>query len=159
MKMNLRIGLLFGLMFLMACTPTDPAPSVSEPDLRFVPQVTMFEEGKVQFDLGIANEASRDQPMIEDANIQVTITDEAGQIRNQMKVVDIGPISGDMSTFPLTYEAVYDPGRYVVSLTGEGLPSLTFPFEIREANGVRKLAAPPEFINPFTEFTLTATDL
>jgi hypothetical protein len=129
------------------------------PELRFTPRITMFEEGKVQFELGIVNQADRDQPMVEDVNIQATITDEDGKIRNQMRMVDVGPIQAGGTVFPLTYEAVYDPGRYVVSLTGEVLPSLSFPFEIREEDGIRKLAAPPEFIHPHTEFTLDAPEL
>lgn len=116
----------------------------------------MYEEGKLQFELGIANDASEEQPMIEDAYLQATFTDNAGKIRNQFEIVDIGPIPGNQSKFPLTLEAVYDPGSYVVSLTGEGLPSLSFPFEIREEDGIRKLVAPPEFINPHTEFTIDA---
>lgn len=153
------IWLLFGFFLLTACAPTEATPTEVEPDLSFVPRLTMFEEGKVHFELGIANEAGRDQPMIEDVNIQATITDEAGKIRNQMRIVDIGPIQEGESEFPLTYEAVYDPGRYVVSLTGEVLPSMTFPIEIREEDGVRKLAAHPEVINPHTEFTIDASEL
>lgn len=151
--------LLLSFLFFTACAPKEASPTETESELRFVPHVTMFEEGKVHFELGIANEASHDQPLLEDVNIQATITDEAGKIRNQMGIVDIGPISADASEFPLTYEAVYDPGKYVVSLTGEVLPSLNFPIEIREKDGVRKLAAPPEFINPHTEFTIDALEL
>ena len=151
--------LLLGVFILAACTPAEGTPAAQEPDLCFNPRVTMFEEGKVQFDLGIANKAGRDQLMIDDANIQATITDQYGKIRNQLRIVDVGPIPAGRTAFPLTYEAVYDPGRYVVSLTGEVLPSLSFAFEIREEDGVRKLAAPPEVIQPHTEFTLDAPDL
>ena len=158
-KPTLRHILLLGMVFLVACAPAAETPEEVEPDLSFVPRITMFEEGKVQFELGIANEAGRDQPMIEDVNIQATITDEDGKIRNQMRIVDVGPIPVDGTEVPLTYEAVYETGRYVVSLTGEVLPSRAFPFEIREEDGVRKLAAPPEVINPHTEFTLDAPDL
>jgi len=151
--------LIFTLIILAACAPVEGTPEAPEPELSFTPKLTMFEEGKVHFELGIANEAERDQPMIEDVNIQATITDEAGKIRNQLRIVDIGPISQGESEFPLTYEAVYDPGRYVVSLTGEVLPSMTFPIEIREEDGIRKLAAPPEVIDPHTEFTIDAPEL
>ena len=156
---KLHYSLIFSLLILAACAPMEGTPEAAEPVLSFTPRMTMFEEGKVHFELGIANEAGRDQPMIEDVNIQATITDEAGKIRNQMRIVDIGPIQEGESEFPLTYEAVYDPGRYVVSLTGEVLPSMTFPIEIREEDGVRKLAAPPEVINPHTEFTIDAPEL
>ncbi|MFW5714264.1 MAG: hypothetical protein ACOCYU_06290 [Brevefilum sp.] len=151
--------LLLGFILFTACAPAEATPEVLEPELRFVPRITMFEEGKVHFELGLTNEASRDQPMVEAVNIQVTVTDGAGKIRNQMKIVDVGPIAANQAEFPLTYEAVYDPGKYVVSMTGEVLPSLTFPFEIREEDGVRRLAAPPEFINPHTEFTIDSPEL
>jgi hypothetical protein len=144
---------------LTACTPGESPPEATDPELKFVLKMTMFEEGRVHFELGVANETNREQPMIEDANIQATITDKAGKIRNQTRIVDIGPILGDQFEVPLTYESVYDPGKYVVSLTGEGLPSLNFPFEILEEDGVRKLAAPPEFIEPHTGFTIDAPDL
>ena len=156
---NFPRWLLLGVILLTACAPAMSTPEEVEPDLGFVPQITMFEEGKVHFELGIANEANRDQPMIEDVNIQATVTDEAGKIRNQMRIVDIGPIMANQSEFPLTYEAVYDEGRYVVSLTGEVIPSLKFTFEIREEDGVRRLAASPEFINPHTEFTIDDLEL
>jgi len=151
--------LLLVFFFLTACAPSELTPTPVSPELRFVPRMTMFEEGKVHFELGIANEAEHEQPMLEDVNVQATITDESGKIRNQMRIVDIGPIPPNESEFPLTYEAVYDPGRYVVSLTGEVLPSLAFSFEIREEDDIRKLAAPPEFIDPHTEFTVDAPEL
>ncbi len=159
MVKNLPRWLLLGFLVLAACAPAETTPTEVEPELSFVAQMSMFEEGKLHFELGVANEANRDQPMIEDVNIQATITDEAGKIRNQMRIVDIGPIAAGDAEFPLTYEAVYDPGRYVVSLTGEVLPSTTFPLEIREEDGIRKLAAPPEVINPHTEFTIDAPEL
>ena len=87
------------------------------------------------------------------------ITGEEGKIRNQMRIVDVSPIRENETEFLLTFKAVYGPSRYVVSLTGEVLPSLSFPFEIREEDGIRKLAAALEFIQPHTEFTLDASDL
>lgn len=158
---NHSIGrwLLIGMLFWAACVPAAEPSKVIDPDLRFAPRITMFEKGKVQFELGISNEPGGDQPRIDDGNIQVTITEEKGKIRNQMQVVDVGLIQENHTEFSLTFEAAYDPGRYVVSLTGEVLPSLSFPFEIREEDGIRKLAAAPKSIQPHTEFTLDASDL
>jgi len=46
-----------------------------------------------------------------------------------------------------------------MSITGEGMPPLSVPFEIREIEGLIKLAAPPGYIDPHTEFTLTEPNL
>ena len=146
------------LVILCACEQASPSPTPAEPSLRFVPQLSMFEEGKVHFELGIANESAQDQPVIKDTNIRAVVTDEAGKIRNQMTIIDRPAVPGNETVFPLTYEAVYDPGRYVLSLTGETIPSLSFSFEIREVDDLRKLAAPYDYINPHTEFTITDPD-
>lgn len=87
------------------------------------------------------------------------MTNEAGKIRNQMTIVDLGAVPVGESVHLLLYEAVYDPERYVMSLTGEDIPSLSVTFKIREQDGIRKLAAPPEFIDPHTEFTISDPDL
>ncbi|MDY6866755.1 MAG: hypothetical protein SVT56_02455, partial [Chloroflexota bacterium] len=79
--------------------------------------------------------------------------------RNQMTILDLGPILAQDSAYPLLYDAVYDPGTYVMSLTGKDIPSLSLTFEIRDENDIRKLAAPPEFIDPHTGFTISDSDL
>jgi len=156
-----KIGkiLLLSMVFLLAaCAGAETSPTLETPALQFEPKITMFEEGKVHFELGITNEANREQPMIEDANIRAVVTDRAGKIRNQMTLFDLGPISANETVFPTVYEAVYDPGRYTISLTGEDVPSLSFNFTIREEDDVRTLIAPSKFINPFTEFTSSTVE-
>lgn len=76
--------------------------------------------------------------MVEGANILAVITDEDGQIRNQMTIVDRPKISSGETVFPLTYDAIYDPGSYTISISGEGVPPLSVPFEIREIEGFLK---------------------
>jgi len=119
----------------------------------------MFESGKVQFDLGIANPSGSNQPMVDDVNIQAVVTNQEGNIRNQMTIVDLPSIPAGEAKYPLTYEAIYDPGQYEMSITGEGIPTLTFPFEIREEDGILKLAAHPQYIDPHTGFTIDDLDL
>lgn len=154
---KIRMLLLLSAVFILsACAGTETTPTLEVPALQFVPKITMFEEGKVHFELGIANEANREQPMIENANVRAVVTDRAGKIRNQMTIYDLGPISANETVFPTVYEAVYDPGRYTISLTGEDIPSLSFNFTIREDDDVRTLVAPAEYIDPFTEFTSSA---
>jgi len=137
----------------------EPTRTAEAPSLRFVPTLTMYEEGKVYFEIGVANEAGSEQPPINDVNIRAVVTNEAGKIRSQITIVDLGAIPAEESLHPLLYEAVYDPGRCVMSLTGENIPSLSVTFEIREQDGIRKLAASPEFIDPHTEFTISDPDL
>ena len=152
--------LVIGLIFVLsACAEMTPSPTAEMAEITFDPKLTMFEAGKVHFELGIANASGPDQPMVEDVNIRAVVTNEAGVIRNQMTIVDLPSIPSGESKFPLTYEAMYDEGQYVMSITGEGIPSLSFPFEIREEGGLLKLAAHPNFIDPHTGFTIDDPDL
>lgn len=153
MKIIRKLLLLSVVFLLSACAGAETSPTLEMPALQFEPKITMFEEGKVHFELGIANQANSEQPTIEDASVRVVVTDRAGKIRNQMTIFHLGPIPANETVFPADYEAVYDPGRYTISLTGEDIPSLSFEFTIRENNDVRTLVAPAEFIDPFTEFT------
>lgn len=153
MKTLIKFLLLSAVFLLSACAGAGTSPTLEMPALQFEPKITMFEEGKVHFELGIVNQANREQPMVEDANVRAVVTDRAGKIRNQMIVFDLGPIPANETVFPAVFEAVYDPGRYTISLTGEDIPSMSFAFTIREENDVRTLEAPAEFIDPFTEFT------
>ena len=114
----------------------------------------MFEEGKVQIELGVVNISNRRSPAIKDANLRLIVTNKEGKIRNQMTIVEIQEIDADEAVFPLVYEAVYETGAYTLSMTGKGIQSLSIDFEIRDIGGVRKLAAPSRFIDPFTEFTV-----
>jgi hypothetical protein len=155
-----RLILIFGLMLLLsACTGWTPATPSEQPDLSFEPKLSMFESGKVQFTLGIANETEQDSDTIAEGNIRAIITDESGEIRNQMTIVDVPAIPGEDTVYPLIYEAVYDPGKYMMSLSGKGITSTALNFEIREVEGVIKLAAQPGYIDPNTEFTLIDPDL
>lgn len=98
-------------------------------------------------------------PGKKEVNIRAVVTNEEGKIRNQMTILDLGDIPAQDSAYPLLYDAVYEPGTYVMSLTGEGIPSLALKFEIRKQHRVRKLAAPPEFIDPHTGFTIDDPNL
>jgi len=151
---------IIGLMFLVsACGEMTPTPTNQMVELAFEPRLTMFESGKVQFDLGIANPSGSNQPMVDDVNIQAVVTNQEGNIRNQMTIVDLPSIPAGEAKYPLTYEAIYDPGQYEMSITGEGIPTLTFSFEIREEDGILKLAAHPLYIDPHTGFTIDDLDL
>ena len=148
-------------IILSACAPTTPTTSTTTeiaPLLNFAPKMTMFEEGKVQFEFGIANNSNRQRDAIEDANIRLIVTNKEGKIRNQMTIVDIQAIEADETIIPLIYEAVYDIGAYNLSMTGQGIESLSVEFEIRDIGGVRKLAASGRYIDPFTEFTVSIPD-
>ena len=136
-----------------------PEPGAETSALKFEPKLTMYEAGKVVFKLGIRNTSSFDKAMGEGADIHAVVTDEDGQIRNQMTIVDRPKISSGETAFPLTYEAIYDPGSYTMSISGEGVPAFSVPFEIRKIEGLLKLAAPPGYIDPHTEFTLTEPNL
>ena len=155
MKMILIITI---FVLLSACAEMQPSPTVQEPALQFAPKLTMHEEGKVHFELGVINEASQEQPTIKDANIRAVVTNQDGMIRNQMSIVDLGPIPEDTAVYPMTYDAFYDPGQYMMTLTAENIPTLSIPFEIREEDGDIKLAAPHEYIDPHTGFTITDPD-
>jgi len=152
--------LIIGLVFaLSACAEMTPSPTDEMAELAFEPKLTMFEAGKVHFELGISNVSGPDQPMVEDVNIRAVVTNEEGAIRNQMTIVDLPQIPAGEGKFPMTYEAVYDPGQYAMSITGEGIPSLSFSFEVREEDGILKLAAHAKYIDPHTGFTIDDPDL
>lgn len=157
-----KIGLsliIWLVIVLSACSEVTPSTTPEMAELAFEPKLTMFESGKVHFELGIANTSGPDQPMVDDVNIRAVVTNQEGVIRNQMTIVDLPPIPSGEAKSPLTYEAMYDEGQYVMSITGEGIPSLSFPFEIREEDGLLKLAAHPEYIDPHTGFTIDEPDL
>jgi hypothetical protein len=159
---HLKIFLLMTIfVVLSACAPTtQTTPTTTEiaPILNFAPKMTMFEEGKVQFELGIVNLSNRTREAIKDANIRMIVTNQEGKIRNQMTIVEIQAIEADETITPLIYEAVYDVGAYTLSMTGQGIESLSVDFEIRDIGGVRKLAAPGRYVDPFTEFTVSIPD-
>ena len=157
-----KVGLflMIGIFFMLsACAEMTASPTAEMAELAFDPTLTMFESGKIHFELGIANMAGPDQPMVDDVDIQAVVTNEDGDIRNRMTIVDLPSIPAGESKSPLTYEAVYEPGKYVMSITGEGIPSLAFPFEVREVDGLLKLAAHPDYIDPHTGFTIDDRDL
>lgn len=154
MTKNLLLIALGLLILLSGCAQLTATPTGATPELSFEPKLSMYEAGKVHFEFGIANEAGSDQPMVDDVNIRAVVTNEEGEIRNQMTIVDLSPISAGETAFPLIYEAVYDPGQYEMSISGEGIPSLSLNFEIREEDNVLKLAAHPDYIDPHTGFTI-----
>lgn len=59
------------------------------------------------------------------------VTNKEGKIRNQMTIVEIQEIDTDEVIYPLVYEAVYETGGYTLSMTGNGIESLSVDFEIR----------------------------
>lgn len=144
---------------LSACAEMTPPKTAEMAELAFESKLMMFEPGEFQFQLGIANLSGRDQPMVEDVNINAVVTNEEGAIRNRFIIVDLPAIPAGEAKFPLTYEATYDPGQYVMSITGESIPSHSFSFEIREENGILKLVANPEYIDPHTNYIITDPDL
>ena len=146
------------LVFLSACEAGTQEPTETSPALNFSPKISMFEEGKVQIELGISNTSNRVSPAIEDANIRMIVTNKEGKIRNQMTIVEIQEIDADEVIYPLVYEAVYEMGAYTLSMTGNGIESLSIDIEIRKIGGIRKLAAPSRYIEPFTEFTIGLQD-
>ena len=146
------------LIFLSACEVSTQTPTTTTPVLNFSPKMTMFEEGKIQIELGVVNISNRRSPAIKNANLRLIVTNEEGKIRNQMTIVEIQEIDADEAVYPLVYEAVYETGAYTLSMTGNGIESLSIDFEIRDIGGVRKLAAPSRFIDPFTEFTVGLSD-
>lgn len=157
---TIRVLLIAGFILVAsACAEVQPSPTVEAPSLRFEPRITMFEEGKVHFEMGIANQRNSDQAAIDNADIRMVVTNQAGKIRNEMTIVHLGSISGNETITPLEYDGVYEPGRYVASLTSKVVPTLNLNFEIREENDVRILVAPVEFVDPHTEFTETGPDL
>ena len=146
------------LIFLSACDVNTQTSTPTTPMLNFSPKISMFEEGKVQIELGITNISNRRHPAIEDANIRMIVTNKKGKIRNQMTILEIQAIDADEAIYPLIYEAVYETGAYTLSMTGKGIESLSIDIEIRDIGGVRKLAAPSRYIDPFTEFTIGLQD-
>lgn len=147
------------LLVASACAEVQPLPTAEETSLRFEPRITMFEEGKVHFELGIANQRNSDQAAIDNADIRMVVTNQTGKIRNELTIVPLGPIPANETVIPINYDGVYEPGRYVASLTSKVIPTLNLTFEIREENDIRILVAPVEFIDPYTEFTETVPDL
>ncbi|MDF1519126.1 MAG: hypothetical protein RQ728_06410 [Brevefilum sp.] len=147
------------LLILSACSQKTPEPGVETSAFKFEPKLTMYEPGKVVFKLGITNTSNSDQTKGEDADICGVVTDEDGEIRNQMTIVERPKISSGETVFPLTYEAIYDPGSYTMSISGEGVPPLSVSFEIRDIEGLLKLAVHPGYIDPHTGFTIDVPDL
>lgn len=159
MKKTFLFAILVLLLVLSACSQKTPEPGVETSAFEFEPKLTMHEPGKVVFKLGITNTSNADQTKGEDADIRAVVTDEDGEIRNQMTIVDRPEISAGETVFPLTYEAIYDMGSYTMSITGEGVQPLSVSFEIREIDGTLNLAAHPGYIDPHTGFTIDDSDL
>ena len=153
---KLTILSILAVIVLSACGSMN---QTNTPELKFAPKLTMYEEGIVHFEVGVLNQSSQKFSGKKDINIQVIVTDDDGKIRNQMQILDLGAIAANDEIVPFTSDAEYEAGQYIASLTGEGIPSLSVPFEIREDAGVRSLAAPPDFIDPGTEFTIIDPDL
>lgn len=147
---KLTILSVLAVILLSACSSTNQS---NASELKFAPKLTMYEAGVVHFELGLMNESSREFTGKKDINIQVTVTDDNGKIRNQMQIHDLPIIAANGEIYPLNSDAEYDAGQYTATLTGEGIPSLSVPFEIRVNSGQLSLVAPPDFIDPHTEFT------
>lgn len=143
------------ILALSACSSPPQSQTPNPIALRFAPKLSMFEEGTVHFEVGVANDSQEDFTGMKEANVQVVVTSESGEIRNQMWIGELSTIPGREAVYPLIYEAVYEIGLYVATFSGEDIPTLSVPFEIRDENGTIMLAASPEFIDPYTEFTLT----
>jgi hypothetical protein len=146
------------VLLLTGCAAPEQLQTQAPVSLRFVPQLSMFEEGTVHFEFGVANDSQAEFTGMKDVNIQVVVMDDAGEIRNQMWIKELHTIPGEDSNFPLIYEAIYEPGTYDVTITGKEIPTMSFSFQIRVVDGVHMLVASPEFVNPFTEFTITEVD-
>jgi hypothetical protein len=146
------------LMVMTGCAELEPAATPTEelPALVFSPKITMYEAGKIHLEIGIANQSGKEQVMIEDISIRAVITDEAGQLQNQLDLVDLGPIQANETAIPLIFEGLYIEGNYVISLTGKDIASFSLPFEIVVRGGLDRLSAPSEYIDPATEFTIEA---
>lgn len=153
---KLTILSFLAVILLSACSSTNQS-TVSE--LKFVPKLTMYEAGVVHFEVGIMNESSGDFTGKKDVNIQVIVTDDNGKIYNQVQIHDLPMIAANGEIYPFNSDVEYDAGQYTATLTGEGIPSLAVPFEIRIEAGLRSLAAPPDFIDPGTEFTSIDPDM
>ena len=157
-RLRVLLTIIF-LFFLSSCANLIPTPAQEEPSLGFLPRMKMDEAGQMQVKLGIQNRANREQPALMDVNIRVGISDQGGTIRNELLVVDLGPIEPDETVFPLTYEGKYDEGTYRMTLSAEVIPTMYVNFAIREQEGTLILAAPPEVIDPHTEFTVDDPEL
>lgn len=143
------------ILFTHACAPRTPKST----DLRIQPTLTMYDEGVLHFTLGITNEGKGDFSGMDDAAIQVVVEDTSGVVRNQLQLNSLEDIPAGESIFPLSYEAEYEPGRYTVTLNGKNISSLTIPFEIRKSGDDRILAVSPLYLDPYTELTVSETDL
>ncbi len=147
------------LISITGCGLLDSVNETEVPALRFDPKLTMYDAGVVTFNVGVANESGVDAPPLNQADIDVVVTDEAGEVRNQMYLADLTSIPAGESVHPLIYEASYKSGFYTMSITGETLPDLTLNFRIEAVDGVPKLVAHPDWIDPYTAFTVTDPDL
>jgi len=146
------------LVILTGCAELESAATPTEelPALVFSPKITMYEAGKIHLEIGIANQADREQPLVENISIRAVITNDAGQLQDQVDLIDLGPIQANETAIPLIFEGLYTEGNYVISLTGNDIPSLSLPFEIVARGGLNRLSAPSEYIDPATEFTIEA---
>lgn len=141
---------ILAIIVLSACGSLNETNSAQ---LKFAPKLTMYEAGVVHFEVGVMNESTGKFAGKKDVNIQVIVTDDNGKVRNQMQIHDLPTIAANDGIILVTNDAEYETGQYTATLTGEGIPSLELPFEIRGEAGQISLAAPPDFIDPHTDFT------
>ncbi len=151
-----------GLCLLTAaagCGQLDAQDETTASGLRLVPRLSMFNEGEVHFEFGVLNESESRVSRMEDANIEITVADQWGEMRNQMWIDELPALAPGESIYPLTIDAVFAPGEYEVRVTGKDIPDLTFWFEIIEQDDGVVLAAHPDWIEPYTEFTISDPEL
>jgi hypothetical protein len=159
-KIILTLEIVFSGLCLLAsaagCGQLDAQDEMVVSGLRLVPRLTMFDEGEVHFEFGVLNESGSRISRMEDANIEITVTDQGGEIRNQMWIAELPALAPGESVYPLTIDAVFVPGEYEVQMTGKDMSDhLTFRFEIIEQDDGVVLAAHPDLIDPHTEFTVS----
>lgn len=142
------------MMVAAACQATPaPAPARLEPRVK----LTMLEASEVHISIGAYNAGEQRFVPDEDVYGDVKIVDQAApeEVRARVQVMTLGVLEPGDVTFPGEYRlSLAEEGVYRLHYDLAGHGTLVTEFAVVERRQALYLAAHPNLINPYTEYTI-----
>ena len=127
-----------------------------QPRLVLEVKLSMAADGQATAQLGVRNAGTGDFTGSDSFNGVMEVRQATGQPRLRSDMRMVGPIRAGEAVFPLGWTGMLDPADYTLTWQAPGAEGVSVDFSIEQRGTGPFLLAPPEYIDPMTEFTVSA---